>query len=177
MPRFDCGGRSTGPTSLPTSVSSPSPLPLLPDTPSQPNCIDESIKPTSTSPCPGPVTNCVGSGAALSALHGRMVRWIPPSAVVHIPLDSRFCEVEGTEVRKIEGGILRSGSEWGKTAGRSARVRSMGFNSLLALLCARRCFQGIQRRSRSPMLSLDRVDGGAITDRWPRGIRSISWHH
>ena len=101
---------------------------------------------------------------------------LPLSAVIHIPLDPWFCEVEGTEVRKIEGGILRSGSEWGKTAGRSARVRSMGFNSLLALLCARRCFHGIQSRLRSPMLSLDQVDGGAITDRWPRGFRSIPWH-
>ena len=98
----------------------------------------------------------------------------PLNAVVHIPLDPWFCEVEGTEVRKIEDGILRSGSEWGKTAGRSVRVRSMGFNSLLVLLCARRCFHGMQRRSRSPMLSLDQVDGGAITDRWPRGTHSRS---
>ena len=102
---------------------------------------------------------------------GEWLNVSPLSAIVHIPLDSRFCEVEGREVRKIEGEILGSGSEWGKTSGRLARVRSIGFNSLLALLCARRRFHGIQRRSRSPMLSLDQVDDGAITDRWPRGFR------
>ena len=100
---------------------------------------------------------------------------LPLSAVVHIPLDPWFREVEGTEVRKIEGGILRSGSEWGKTAGRSARLSSRRFTSLLAF-CVLRYFHGRQRRSRSAMLSLDQVDGGAITDRWPRGFRSMPWH-
>ena len=34
-----------------------------------------------------------------------------PSTVVHIPLGSRFFEVEGTDVGEIKGSILRSGCE------------------------------------------------------------------
>ena len=61
--------------------------------------------------CLVPATDRVGSRAALSGLHGKMVRWTPLSTLVHIPLDSRFFEVEGTGVSEIEDPILRFGCE------------------------------------------------------------------
>ena len=47
----------------------------------------------------------------LSVLREGMVIWILLSAIVHVLLDSRFCEVGGTEVGEIEDPILRFGSE------------------------------------------------------------------
>ena len=86
-----------------------------------------------------------------------------------IPLDSGLCEVEGTDVGKIEDPILRSDSERDKLpVGRSARLASMELASLLASFRAPRCFRGRRRSLGSFMLWLDQVDGGTITGRLPR---------
>ena len=91
--------------------------------------------------------------------------------IVHLPPGSGFCEVEGTDVCKIEDPILRSDSERDELiAGRSARLASMELASLLASFCAPRRFRDRRRNFRSFMLLLDRVDGGAITSRLPRGF-------
>ena len=61
--------------------------------------------------CSTPVIDCVGSRAALSGLRGKVIRRIPLSTLVHVPLGSRFFEVEGTGVGEIEDSILRFGCE------------------------------------------------------------------
>ena len=96
---------------------------------------------------------------------------MPPSTIVHLPLNSGFCEVEGTDVCKIEDPILTSDSERDRLAvGRSARLASMELASLLASSRAPRRFRNRRRNFGSFMLLLDRVDGGAITGRLPRGF-------
>ena len=96
---------------------------------------------------------------------------MPPSTIVHLPLNSGFCEVEGTDVGKIEDPILRSDSERDELiAGRSARLASMELASLLASFRAPRRFHGRRRNFGSFMLSLDRVDDGTIASRLPRGF-------
>ena len=123
------------------------------------------------SSCPVPTTDCVGSWAVTSALRGNFIRLIPPSTIVHLPRSSGFCEVEGTDVGKIEDPTLRSDSERDElAAGRSARRASMELASLLASPRAPRCFRDRRRIFGSFMLSLDRVDGGTITGRLPRGF-------
>ena len=123
------------------------------------------------SSCPIPTTDCVGSWAATSALRGNFIRLIPPSTIVHLPPGSGFCEVEGTDVCKIEDPILRSDSERDELiAGRSARLALMELVSLLASSRIPRRFHGRRRNFRSFMLLLDRVDGGTITGRLPRGF-------
>ena len=123
------------------------------------------------SSCPIPMTDCMGSWAVTSALRGYFVRWIPSGTLVHLPLDSGFCEVEGTDVCKIEDPILRSDSERDKLiAGRSARLASMELVSLLASSRIPRRFRDRRRIFGSFMLLLDRVDGGTITGRLPRGF-------
>jgi len=61
--------------------------------------------------CPVPVTDGMGLETRFSALWGRMLRWVAPRAVVHVPLDSSFREVKGAGAGKTEDRILRSGSE------------------------------------------------------------------
>ena len=72
-----------------------------------------------------------------------------------VPSGSPACEVEGASVCKAEDLILRSGSERDRTA-RLARLPSMESDSFPSLLRARRSFRGMERRSRKPMLLLDR---------------------
>ena len=95
--------------------------------------------------------------------------------VVCIPLDSRFCGVEGTDV----GPIPRSGVDSARRG--TARTTSLGSTmepaSLLPSLRARRSFGGrwskFRNLSRSPMLSLGRVEERrwwVITDGWTRGF-------
>ena len=96
---------------------------------------------------------------------------MPPSTIVHLPPGSGFCEVEGTDVGKIEDPILRSDSERDELiAGRSARLASMELVSLLASSRILRRFRDRRRIFGSFMLLLDRVDGGTITGRLPRGF-------
>ena len=61
--------------------------------------------------CSAPVTDCVGSRAALSKLRGNVFRRIHLSTLVYVLLNSRFFEIEGTGVGEIEGSILRFGCE------------------------------------------------------------------
>lgn len=117
----------------------------------------------------------------LSVLCEGTVIWILLSVVVHVLLDSWFCEVGGTGIGKIEDPVPRSGSEESKDAGRSPRPASIELTSLLASLRARRCFRGRRRRSRSPMSLLSEVDGGSMANGWPRGFPSFpagarDWH-
>ena len=126
------------------------------------------------SSCPVPMTDCVRSWAALSTMRERTVRWIPQSTLVYAPIDSRFCEVEGTDVCKIEDPILRSDSERDELiAGRSACLASMELASLLASFRTPRCFCEIRRNFGIFMSLLDQVDGGAIASRQPRGFYSV----
>lgn len=60
---------------------------------------------------PVSVTDFMGSGAASSVLRAVVVRRIPLSVLVHIPLDSHSCESGTTDDGRIEDGIPRSGSE------------------------------------------------------------------
>ena len=79
--------------------------------------------------------------------------------------------MEGTDVCKIEDPILRSDSERDELiAGRSTRLASMELASLLASSRAPRRFRDRRRNFGSFMLLLDRVDGGTITGRLPRGF-------
>lgn len=86
--------------------------------------------------------------------------------VVCIPLDSLPQGVSELEVGNAEAWIRRSGVDSvGRGTTRPASLGSLRTSaSLLALLGARRFFRGMQRRSRSPMLSVVGVDRGAITD-------------
>ena len=81
-----------------------------------------------------------------------------PSTLVHIPPDSGICEVERTDVGKIEEPILRSDSERDEViAGRSARLASMELASLLDSFRTPRCFREIRRNFGIFMLLLDQV--------------------
>ena len=61
--------------------------------------------------CSVPVTDCAGSLVALSDLRGKPVRWVSFDTILHVPLGSRFCEVEGMGVGEIGDSILRFGCE------------------------------------------------------------------
>ena len=54
------------------------------------------------------VTDWVGSGTALSEVYGRTVRRVFRDKAVHIPLDSRFCEVGGVTIAEVEDPVPRS---------------------------------------------------------------------
>ena len=94
-------------------------------------------------------TDCMWSEATLSALRVRTVRWISWGVIlVRVPLDTKFCEVEGPNVGKVEDPVPRSGSDSaGRDISRSAPLGSwMASASLLTLLRARRFFRGRERK-------------------------------
>ena len=73
--------------------------------------------------------------------------------LVRVPPETRFCEVEGPNVGKVEDPVPRSGSDSaGRDTARSTPLGSwMASASLLTLLRARRPFGGRDRKPGSRM--------------------------
>ena len=97
------------------------------------------------------VAGLAGSETEVSEWRERTVRRITQNTVFRVPLDTRFCKMEGANVRNVEKPVPRI---WPDSVGRGSAdplsfVSWMASASALALLRARRPFRGRERNGMS----------------------------